>query len=400
MRLLRSLLLPALAACAVLLSPADAQCLTPDYLDVGSACGGAQTFVPQHAFGQQALGLCWQNCGLAAQANYIAKWGAAVPSMAGATGALNCGWYEAQLRIFDSSGTLVLGGTMTLTYARTWVEGSTAGTVNQVWRYLVNGDLRSATNTPTPCGIPPCAMPNGNRVRFTVYVDYAFDCLSGLTEHAWMLTHACDAIDHAPGFPRAGSFHPGRDYTFVGPAAGFVPAVSTGTEAGVGGVEAMRKWDATVLPARCGNEEPLLSGSITAGASVCMCAAGPANWFQGQLVLAGGYGSVLAPFPGSDPFRSFAIGQWTNPTAYPGVEEVRWNCSEEQWIDCSGVGRQEYYYGVTTIGGEPAYSFNVSFPSAPLGLTFIDQSNSALLPGGTATRNRPFRSDHVFNLNF
>ena len=59
-------------------------------------------------------------------------------------------------------------------------------------------------------------------VRFTGFVDYARSCADNLYEHAWMLTHQCDQIDHAPGFPRAGVFHPDRPYTFVGPAAGFI----------------------------------------------------------------------------------------------------------------------------------------------------------------------------------
>jgi len=68
-------------------------------------------------------------------------------------------------------------------------------------------------------------------------------------------------------------------------------------------------------------------------------------------------------------------------------------------VRCTGAGRQEYYYGVTTIGGFPAFSFNASSPSAPLPLTFVDQSNSALLPANAATRNRPYKSDHVYYLN-
>ena len=36
----------------------------------------------------------------------------------------------------------------------------------------------------------------------------------------------------------------------------------------------------------------------------------------------------------------------------------------------------------------------------PLPTTFVDQSNSVILPANVATRNVQFRSDHILNLNF
>ena len=78
------------------------------------------------------------------------------------------------------------------------------------------------------------------------------------------------------------------------------------------------------------------------------------------------------------------------------AEEVRWNTNELQYVECTGVGRQEYYFGVTTAGGYAAFG---STPGVILPTTFIDQANSVILPANMATRNRPFRSDHVLNLN-
>lgn len=376
---------------------ADAQCGTPDNLDVGFPCGGAQLARTEQPFTQQALGICWQNCGLAAQATYMARWTGVTPSVG--SGALNCGWYDAGLRIYDLGGNVQWGGRLALTYSRTWMEVAPSGAPMQVWRYLANGDLRATNPLAFPCGTPSCAASFANRVRFTGYIDYANECGTAITERAWMLTHACDAIDHEPGFPRSGVFHPGRNYTFVGPDAGFVVGVGAGIEVGASVVESMRQMDVPVLPARCRNEEPIVTGSITAGAPTCLCGTGPTNWHQGSLTVAGAWGSLLTPFLGSDPFRSFPIGAWTNPAVFPGVEELRWNCNEGRWTTCSSTFRQEYYFGVTTIGGFPANSFNSTTPSAPLPPTFIDQSNSVLLPANIATRNRPYRSDHVLNLN-
>lgn len=396
MKLIR--LAAALALPLLLAGTNFAQCLVPDGLDPSTVpCAPASTQVPQRGFQQPALGLCWRDCGLDAQANYTAIWGAQNPVI-GPPGAVSCGWYRGRLRLLNSSGTQ-LDGNMFFAYSRTWMEIGTTGTPIQVWRFLVNGDLGVVGTTPSPCGTPACASSFGNVIRFTGYIDYAYECGTTLTERAWMITHACDAIDHAAGFPRAGSFHPGRSYTFVGPAAGFVPAGGSSPEVGPLSLDCMRRWDVAALPARCNQEEQLTGGNISTLGASCPCGVGPANWHEAQLFIAGTYGSVLTPFPGSDPFRSFQVGMWTNPAVFPGVEEVRWNCNEGQWTDCFGTGRQEYSFGVTTHNGFQAFSIDANNPSVPLGTMFIDQGNSVLLPAGTATRNRPYRTDHIVNLN-
>jgi hypothetical protein len=398
---LRNLLAP-LALVLAFAVQASAQCITPDNLDApGGGCQPGQTSVPQQGFTQKSLGICWRDCSIDASQTYAATWGPLVPVTSSSTAGLvpSCGWYRARLQLVNSSG-LAWIGTMNLSYSRTWAESPTAGQVVQVWRYLVNGDLTPTAPTSMPCGTPACAAPNGNRVRFTGYVDYANKCGTTITQRAWMLTHACDAIDHAPGFPRAGTFHPNRYYTFVGPALGFVIGAGSTLEAGGAGVECLRRWDASALPARCALEEPLITAAITANTMTCMCGTGPSNWYQGQLFAAGGSGSVVNTFAGADPFRSFPVGKWTVAAIYPGPEEVRWNCNEAQFIDCTGVGRNEYYYGVTTAGGWAPYSINTSSPSMPLPTTFVDQSNSVVLPANFATRNVQFRSDHILNLNF
>lgn len=401
MKLLLSRLAPTLAVIAALALPSRAQCLTPDNLDNSVVCGAAQTKVPQRSFQQTARAICWNNCNVGSTGTYTALWGALNPMNANNAGMPpSCAWYQTRVRLF-SGAQLAWDGQLFAAYSRTWLEApNAAGNVIQVWRYLVNGDLRLVNSSvATPCGAPSCVAPNGNVMRFTGYVDYAYDCSTLLTQRAWMLHHGCDAVDHVTGYPRAGTYHPGVSYTFVGPAAGFVPGAGATLEAGGAAVESLRKWDATVLPARCGAEEPLLTASIGANAMVCLCGSGPSNWFEGTLFAAGAWGTVVSPFPGSDPFRSFPVGQWTNPNVFPGVEELRWNSNEAQFVECTGVGRQEYYFGVTTAGGWQAYSFNASTPPAPLPQTFVDQSNSVVLPANTATRNRPYRSDHLLNLN-
>jgi len=397
---LRHILAP-LALILILAVHSAAQCLVPDNLDhPGGACTGAFMQQLQPQFAQKAKGICWKDCGVDASANYIALWGQLQPVLTinPLPPAPSCGWYRCRLKLYNNNGLAWLG-TMHFVYSRTWTETPMPGQFIQVWRYLVNGDLTPMNTTAMPCGIPACAASSGNLVRFTGYVDYAYDCSTNVTQEAWMITHACDSIDHASGSPRAGVFHPNRYFTFVGPSAGFVIGAGGTLEAGNMGLDCVRKWDATVMPARCSIEEPLFIATNTPNSMVCMCGVGPTNWYQGQLFVAGSAGTILQGFLGSDPFRSFPVGMWTNPNVFPGVEEVRWNCNEGQYTDCVSLTRNEYYFGVTTTGGFPAYTLNAMTPPVPLPPTFIDQANSVQLPANVAVRNTVYKSDHVLNLN-
>lgn len=377
-----------------------AQCIASDGLDGGPACTSASTQVPQPKFQQLALGICWQNCGVSATAPYRAQWGMAT-AMPVALGTVpSCGWYMSSLILYQGS-IPKWAGKMHLTYSRTWAEIGSGTSRYQVWRYLVNGDLSYVNPIPGPCAIPPCAAANANRIRYTGYIDYARDCsiAGGPISNAWMITHACDGIDHVAGYPRAGVFHPNRYYTFLGPRPSFVVGLGSTLENGASTSECVRKLYALTLPVRCDHEEPLLFANFSTTGSLCMCGAGPSLWHEASFNAAGIAGTTVTPYGGSDPFRSFPIGSWTNAAVYPGVEEVRWNTNDLQYVDCTGAGRNEYYYGATTAGGYPAFTINAGVPPVSLPTTFIDQSNSVILPLNVATRNTPYRSDHILNLN-
>ena len=150
MRLLASL--PLLAAFA---GHGIAQCPTPDGLDFpGAVCAGAWTNVPQKGFGQAALGICWKDCGLDAQAPYQAAWGSLNPVLSFnlVPPAPSCGWYTARLNLYDGNG-LQWTGNFFFCYSRTWLETPTVGQFIQVWRYLVNGDMAAMTPNALPCEI-------------------------------------------------------------------------------------------------------------------------------------------------------------------------------------------------------------------------------------------------------
>ncbi len=376
-------------------------CNIPDGLDPVSACGfGPMVQLHQQAFKQQSLGICWRDCGVDATAPYIGQWSGLAPILSGLPPAMSCAWYSTSLTLYQGN-TIRWTGRFFAAYSRTWMEVDNAGAPMQVWRYLVNGDMQPITAAPGPCAPPPCAAAFGNFVRFTGYIDYAQPC-GGSTApvtQAWMVTHGCDSIDHQIGYPRGGVFHPDRLYTFVGPSAGF--AVGAGGAVEVGGTpfEAIRRWDAITMPARCNFEERLLNANFNPLTFLCMCGVGPALWWEANLTALGSLGTTITPYPGSHPFRSFPIGTWTNPAVFPGVEQLRYTTNDLQYQECTGnPPRQEYYFGVTTAGGFQAFQVG-PVPPNPLPLMFIDQGNSVLLPGGFPTRNRTYRTDHILNLN-
>jgi len=290
------------------------------------------------------------------------------------------------------------------------METDTAGFPLQVWRFLANGDMRPVAAMPIPCPMPTCVPANGNRARFTGYVDYAASCaiLPTFYQEAWMLTHTCDFIDHHVGFPRAGAFHPDRSYTFVGPAAGFVPGPIQPLEGTPGSpFEAMRRRNfplpGTTGPVTCDYEERL-QFNLLPMQQFCLCGpvAAPPQWLLGNLNIFGACGSnVVTPgVPYLPGFLSMGIGTWTIPGIYPGVEALRWNAGGYDYIDaCSTFVRREVFFGVTTIGGFPAMQLLSSGIGAPLPPTFIDQSNSLLPTSGATVMNVPYLSDHFLNLN-
>ena len=103
------------------------------------------------------------------------------------------------------------------------------------------------------------------------------------------------------------------------------------------------------------------------------------------------------PIPG---FLSMGIGSWTNPLVFPGVEDLRWNCGSYTYSDgCTLLMNSEFFYGVTTIGGDPAYEFNSGGVGSMLDRVFIDQSDSVRLKNQTLLRNIGYFSDHFLNLN-
>jgi hypothetical protein len=385
----------------VLQGLASAQCPLPDLLDGGPCCTLATPDLPELPnFSQNALDICWRDCNVEAVIPCTASW-RLVPIIP--IGAGPCWSPHLKLELRDGAGVLKWRGTLRRQYSRTWLETDDAGNLLQVWRFLLNGDLSpTAAAGPIPCPVPPCAPAHGNRVRFTGYLDYAQDCGTDVFEEAWMLTHSCDFIDHHPGFPRAGAFHPERAYTFVGPAAGFVPGPVQPIEVAAGSpFEDVRRLNLPPLTATCEYEERI-TFSINPFQQFCLCGQSATPQYSlASLSLNGTCGtSVISPgVPFLPGFLSMGIGMWTIPAVYPGVERLRWNTGGYDYVDpCAAIGDHEVFFGVTTLGGYPAIQLLTPGPGVALPLCFVDQANS-LRADGTTLMNEPYVSDHILNLN-
>src|SRR5262249_6735552 len=127
------------------------------------------------------------------------------------------------------------------------------------------------------------------------------------------------------------------------------------------------------------------------------------QWVQSNLFLAAGCGSLVQNIPGWFPqgFLSMGIGSWTSPLVYPGQEIVRWNVGGyDDFIPCQGTSRPPVVYGVTTIGGFPAFQINAGGVGVPLPTTFVDQGSSLHPKTQAVIMNVRYISDHVLNLNF
>jgi len=387
--------------------PALAQCPLPDNLDgpPGSCCAPTSLILPTIPdVTDDCLDICWNLCDVDGVTGHSAEFTAPVPAST-ATIPPICSVYVTKLTLKDASGAVTWVGKLRMMYSRTWGEIDPTGIEHQVWRFLLNGDMKPQPAAGgSPCPVPPCASAFANRVRYTGYIDYAFNCSTGTWEFAWMLNHACDRIDHHPAYPRGGAFHPKRSYNFVGPAAGFVITSALPPEVGSTGFEAVRRIDlpyAGVVPI-CYFEEPIQS-DLLLRLERCICgpATAPNQYAYSDLRITGTCGTLVlstSMFPKG--FLSKAIGAWTDPTVFPGEEELRWNMGGYEYGDCTGITRPEAFFGVTTMKGWIALQITSTLPPITLPLTFVDQSNAIKFPATTSTLNIAYLSDHVINLNF
>ena len=373
-------------ALASLAPAARAQC-GPDGLNGGPCCAPAAAALPAFpAVNQTARWICFDGCLSPSAQVYCSHLGAPLPVMSG--GALVCGAYSIRVNLKDcASGALIWNGSVNATYSRNWQASSLAGAINlNVWRFVVNGDLLPAPALQTnPCLRPDC-LNNYARLYVTGYVDYAFDCAAGTWQVSWMLDHECDSVHHALGTARpapATGLHPTRSFTVVAPDAGFVVS-PTGTNQSNGAIaqQALRKNNWAASPQICMFEESC-QGVFQAQQQFCQCVpAAVSQYITTNVNAVGGCGSTIAP-SANGLFEQKRIGRWTNPAVYPGSQFVLFDFG---WLatgdGCTGAGTQEWYEGVETIRGYPAFDF----AGTPLGSQFEDLGSANLSATSQAPR--------------
>src|SRR5262245_39213898 len=169
MAALRSILALSLGVLA-LHSRVVAQCPVPVGLDGGLCCAIATPNLPNFPnFAQDTFNICWLNCNVSQVLPVIAMW-KHVKTFVVPSPPPSCGEMQMSLDITNAAGILLWSGTFRAVYSRTWFEAPGGPGGIQVWRWLVNGDLRStAAAGLIPCPVPPCAPAFANRARFTGY---------------------------------------------------------------------------------------------------------------------------------------------------------------------------------------------------------------------------------------
>ncbi|MFT7462615.1 MAG: hypothetical protein ACI9EF_000957 [Pseudohongiellaceae bacterium] len=350
----------------VFVSPrGSAQCFGPDNLDSGSCCTATVPNLPIFPAGNpSALGVCWNNCGVAGTQNLSLQW--TPPSQ------VVCGEYISQLTVVDGTGTAVLSGTLVLDYTRTWDEIDTAGNITQVWRFAAKADLSGVAGAPpVACVQPSCITPAGpyGTAFYYGYVDYANCDPTVPWDNVLVLFHNCDRFIHAPGLSdKPGSFHPGSSYALVAPHSTLQPFVPGNAFASGGTIigEATRNVPSLATPpAPCTVEDRVAFGTINKLGAGCVCSLSTTpkqqtlREIKGQtscvnaIGVPGSFTSVNLGFPTFPWFHvvSSSIGRWTSPIAYPGTEAC--------WVDeglfaiqepCTG-DFAEIKYGGSTRGG-------------------------------------------------
>lgn len=401
------------AALASLVAPSvEAQCPQPDWLDDVGECVFASPSLPAFPAVQTlSVGICWSDCAVESQNPVLAKWGQLRPAQTAVIPPL-CTVYIARLDLADPvTGVNEWGGPIRCFYSRTWVENDSLGRQIQVWRFLTNGDLRpTAAAGPTPCPVPPCAAAFTNRVHFSGHLDVAVQCSTGQRSIAWSLNHECDWWSHSADGRRAGTFHPGRSYTFVGPSASFVAGGIVGSEpTGVTStVDATRQLMLLRLRERppspdiCLAEQNIDSVVFQPESPEgCPCST-PGSYVSMSVNLNPFQVGELRVSPGGSFFTSRPIGRWVDPAVFPGLEGLRVNWGRYAMSSfCDLVPSEgDACYGVTTVGGFQAFALSFSGVGSALPLMFVDQGTSLDTSNFFPVIGTKYVTSAFLNLNF
>jgi hypothetical protein len=324
----------------------------------------------------------------------------------------------------------IIGGTVNINpgllickYSRTWIEVTNAGTLRQVWRFLINADLNYIVPASATAPIPyPQIALNGQPVHFMGSLDYAFDCTPvGGWSTAINLTYLCGDFMHNQysAQPMSANPNPNHVYCFVGPTP-FNFGVG-GPPAGVVVADAVRSnqynFSATPLLWQAFSETPVFGGLLQTVNNYCACALpGPSapQWSEQQLQF--NYGcNAASPFPFSllpwflgptTGLTSMIIGTYaTPPSVYPSQESINLYFGLANSQDpCVNAFPFHAIMGIGTRGGDQAWIVNQQISPNPIPTAqFLDLANMMILIGGppyiTIGMGGIFLSTQLWQLN-
>ncbi len=350
--------LATLLVIAGLAAPSHAQlCFGPDNLS-GPCCSfniaNLPTPMPTPPT-MPASGICWTACSPATTNVFLSY--TPITQLA-------CGSYSTGLSVIDTAGTVIMRGTMTLDYTRTWAETNFAGDPLQCWRFMAKVDL-FASAPGLPCPVPAGTAPTS---FYYGYLDVVLNCNTGGFEFANVLFHSCDLFIHNPAVSSIpGPHHPASSYALVAPVTAANPFLPLPLPPIFGPVTGGATRLSALPGATCLNDELIPAGGANLGliAQACACPfnlAGPLQYsaqpFTGTSICGTGTASIWTPFP--LPWLHLittSLGFWTGGgpgTPYPGPEAAFVNEGFFFTTDgCFGIPFIQVYYGAMTDQGFP-----------------------------------------------
>ncbi len=384
-----------LAALFVGMGAADAkaQCGTPDGLDFnGVCCEPGDLQLPDFPEMKQNIRyFTWRRCNLGRNKAICADIGRPFPLVRPDGTPAGCGTFNIPFKMRTCGGQMfeLFSGVLNGTYSRTWLEDTVPaqqGLETQVWRILINGDLRVSdfiASTPTGLNphIPQCYHDFDQNVYWAGYIDYRLDCTNGRWTVQWVIDHSCDRYHHNSDSGRpapAAGYHPDFSYNFAGPST-FVPTLAIPFSEGPLVQENVRSLIyGPQGPVLCLRDEPIEGGFIQPIEEFCVC---DGNAPQYAFTDYSG-GSICGTFfqtdtAGSKQYVQKRVGFFPPMVAGGPQKAVLIKMGDMIYGEgCTGITSEEYFEGVEIIGGDPAFTFGPGGALVPLAKDFDDDASS------------------------
>ena len=367
-------------------------CPLGDNLDfTGQCCEPSQAVLPDFPEVKQDIRyFTWRRCQLARNKKLCADIGRPTQHIQPNGVPAGCGVYDIPFKMRTCGAQMIelFGGSLIGTYTRTWFEDTDPGQQGletQVWRILINGDLRLSPfliqNFGNNQHIPQCHHAFNGLVYFNGYIDYRNNCQDGTWEVQWVLDHECDRYHHNSDSGRpapAAGFHPTISFNFAGPSA-FTPSLQVPFSRGAVLQENVRSLIyQTAGPVICLRDEPLVDGFIQPVQEFCACTDGQPQYALTEFFGFGVCGSQFQnDTSGSKLFVQKRVGFF--PSAIPGAvpKSVLLKLGDLIYVDaCTGQTTREYFEGVEIIGGAPAFTTDPAGALIPLLPDFDDDASS------------------------